>query len=199
MFVTMVTKLMPQSELHDSLQEGRQRTLQLIEDLTDEQMIGPRLAIVNPLRWELGHVGYFQEFWVLRHFRKQPPARADGDALYDSARIAHDTRWDLPLPSKGETIAYIQRILERVVGVHRPAVSEVSRKIDGYDEAYFLRLALFHEYMHAEAMTYTRQTLGYSLPKASGIKQNSETDRSDGRGARMTEEDRSRHSQAALG
>ena len=199
MFVTMVTKLMPQSELHDSLQEGRQRTLQLIEDLTDEQMIGPRLAIVNPLRWELGHVGYFQEFWVLRHFRKQPPARADGDALYDSARIAHDTRWDLPLPSKGETIAYIQRILERVVGVHRPAVSEVSRKIDGYDEAYFLRLALFHEYMHAEAMTYTRQTLGYSLPKISSIKQNSETDRSDGRGARMTEEDRSRHSQASLG
>ena len=123
MFVSMVTKLMPQSELHDSLQEGRQRTLQLIEDLTDEQMFGPRLAIVNPLRWELGHVGYFQEFWVLRHFRKQPPARADGDALYDSARIAHDTRWDLPLPSKGETIAYIQRILERVVGVHRPAVS----------------------------------------------------------------------------
>src|SRR5437762_5439523 len=103
-------------ELASALQDGRARTLELIADLTDEQMIGPRLAIVNPLRWELGHVGYFQEFWVLRHFRKELPSRSDGDALYDSARIPHDTRWDLPLPSKAETIAYLQRILDRVAG-----------------------------------------------------------------------------------
>src|SRR5215469_10675197 len=102
-------------ELHAQLGEARQRTLELIEDLSDEQMIGPRLAIVNPLRWEVGHVGYFQEFWVLRHFRKQSPIKAGADLLYDSARIAHDTRWDLPLPSKAETIAYIQQILERTL------------------------------------------------------------------------------------
>jgi iron(II)-dependent oxidoreductase len=36
---------------------------------------------------------------------------------------------------------------------------------DGYDEAYFFQLALFHEQMHAEAFTYTRQTLGYPRPR----------------------------------
>ena len=79
----MATTLMPQAEVQSALREARQRTLELIEDLTDEQMIGPRLAIVNPLRWELGHVGYFQEFWVLRHFPKELPSRSDGDALYE--------------------------------------------------------------------------------------------------------------------
>ena len=32
------------------------------------------------------------------------------------------------------------------------------------DEFYFYLLAMFHEGMHAEALAYTRQTLGYSAP-----------------------------------
>ncbi|HEY6292042.1 MAG TPA: selenoneine synthase SenA [Terriglobia bacterium] len=152
-------------ELASALQEARARTLELIADLTDQQMIGPRLAIVNPLRWELGHVAWFQEYWVLRHFRKEPPTRPEGDSLYDSARIGHDTRWDLLLPSKIETLAYAQRILDRVLAKNGPAAPEASRRVNGYDEAYFVRLGLFHEYMHAEAITYTRQTLCYPPPK----------------------------------
>ena len=180
--------------LYAALQEARQRTLELIEDLSDEQMIGPRLDIVNPLRWEIGHLGYFQEFWVLRHFRKEPPTRADGDALYDSARIPHDTRWDLPIPSKAETTAYVQRILERITHPHRPAGGDAGR-INGYDEAYFIRLALLHEYMHAEAITYTRQTLGYPPPKVSIAE-----GRTDGRQSGPPEsEDRPGHSRQPLG
>ncbi len=172
MLLIMVTGLMQDSvaELYQTLQEARQRTLELIEDLTDEQMIGPHLDIVNPLRWEVGHMGWFQEYWILRHFRKEVPSRPEGDRLYDSARIAHDTRWDLPLPSKADTLAYIQRILERVVAPPQPGGSRPGQKIDGYDEAYFVRLALLHECMHAEAITYTRQTLGYTPPKISTAK-----------------------------
>jgi gamma-glutamyl hercynylcysteine S-oxide synthase len=147
--------------LHTKLCEARERTLELIADLSDEQMIGPHLDIVNPLRWEIGHVGYFQEYWVLRHFRGDAPTRPEGDRLYDSARIAHDTRWDLPIPSKADTLAYVQRILQRVT--ERNEI-DLTRKVGGYNEAYFIRLALLHEYMHAEAITYTRQTLGYAPP-----------------------------------
>jgi gamma-glutamyl hercynylcysteine S-oxide synthase len=150
-------------ELCDDLKEARARTLELIDDLSDEQMVGPRLEIVNPLRWEVGHVAWFQEFWVLRHFRGRPPILEQGDGLYDSARIAHDTRWDLPLPSKAETTAYMGRVLERVL----EESPQPSCAVDGRDQAYFLRLALFHEYMHAEAITYTRQTLAYAPPRLS--------------------------------
>jgi iron(II)-dependent oxidoreductase len=41
--------------------EARQRTLQLVADLDDSQLLGPRLEIVNPLLWEIGHVAWFQE------------------------------------------------------------------------------------------------------------------------------------------
>lgn len=153
------------SELVNALQEARARTLELVAELTDEQMIGPRLDIVNPLRWEIGHVAYFQEYWILRHFRGAPPLKTNADALYDSARIAHDTRWDLPLPSKAETLAYLNRVMERLAEEPKNSAAQAGARHNGYDEAYFLQLGLLHEYMHAEAITYTRQTLGWPQPK----------------------------------
>ena len=55
------------AELIEALHETRARTLDLVGDLTDDQLLGPRLSIVNPLRWEIGHLAWFQEFWMLRH------------------------------------------------------------------------------------------------------------------------------------
>jgi iron(II)-dependent oxidoreductase len=150
------------------LQEARARLLELVADLDDEQMIGPRLAIVNPLRWEIAHVAFFQEFWLLRHLRGheaiRPAEALDPDKLYDSARVAHDTRWDLPLPSKQDTIAYTQRILDRVIEETIRNDGRELRDARGFDEAYFLELSLLHEDMHNEAITYTRQTFGVRSP-----------------------------------
>jgi gamma-glutamyl hercynylcysteine S-oxide synthase len=94
--------------------EARQRTLRLVADLDDDQLLGPRLEIVNPLLWEIGHVAWFQEKWVLRR-GGGPPIRADADDLYDSAAVAHDRRWDLPLPDRDDTLRYMAGVLERVV------------------------------------------------------------------------------------
>ncbi|HEY7183792.1 MAG TPA: selenoneine synthase SenA [Blastocatellia bacterium] len=151
------------SQLISHLQEARSRLLDLVADLDDGRMIGPPLAIVNPLRWEIAHVAFFQEFWLLRRLRGfdaiRPAPHLDPDKLYDSARVAHDTRWDLPLPSKRETIAYMSRILDRVIEETLKGGGDL-RDAGGHDEAYFLELALLHEDMHSEAITYTRQTLG---------------------------------------
>jgi len=151
--------------LLQSLCEARVRTLDLVADLDDQQLIGPRLSIVNPLRWEIGHVAYFQEFWCLRHFQGEPPILAEGDDLYDSARVSHDTRWDLELPSRRETLKFMEEVLDHVI---ESARSSSDKQVDGYDQKYFVQLALFHEQMHAEAITYTRQTLGYSAPRFTG-------------------------------
>src|SRR6266487_5023076 len=150
------------SQRVELLQEVRERTLALIADLDDEQMLGPRLDIVNPLRWEIGHVAWFQEYWLLRHLYDRPPILACGDTLYDSARVTHETRWDLPLPSKAETITFMQRVLDEVLSLWDK--EENARELSD-DEAYFLSLVLLHEAMHAEAITYVRQTLGYAAPR----------------------------------
>lgn len=145
-------------ELAQLLTDARARTLELVTDLTDEQMMGPRLPIVNPLLWEIGHVAWFQERWVLRYLGNERPIRDDGDLLYDSAQIRHETRWDLPLPSREETYRYIQRVLDRIV-------ERLGSTDPDEGETYFHLLGLYHEDMHAEAFTYTRQTLGYPRPR----------------------------------
>ena len=54
------------SEVAAWVRDARRGTLALVADLTDEQLMGPRLPIVNPLLWEIGHLAWFQEKWVLR-------------------------------------------------------------------------------------------------------------------------------------
>ncbi|MBI3951854.1 MAG: ergothioneine biosynthesis protein EgtB [Acidobacteria bacterium] len=147
-------------ELAEWVHDARQRSFELVADLTDEQLMGPRLAIVNPLRWEIGHVAWFQEKWVLRHAGKQRPIREDADALWDSIAIPHDTRWDLPLPSREETLAYMREVRDRVL--ERIEQHELSD-----EDIYFVRLSIFHEDMHTEAFTYTRQTQEYPPPRLS--------------------------------
>jgi gamma-glutamyl hercynylcysteine S-oxide synthase len=136
--------------------DARQRTLDLISDLQDDQLFGPRLPIVNPLLWEIGHLAWFYDKWVLRHAVKQPAPWADADILYDSSAVPHATRWDLPLPSRVRTLDYFHQVHDRVL-------DEVYRSPSAAT-LYFVLLSVFHEDMHAEAFLYTRQTLGYSRP-----------------------------------
>jgi iron(II)-dependent oxidoreductase len=147
----------PIATLVSWVMDARGRTLELVGDLTDEQLMGPHLSITNPLLWEIGHLAWFQERWVLRHAGGRPPIRPDADSLYDSSAIAHDIRWDLRLPSREETLNYMAQVQEQVLALlhsRRPTP----------DEVYFVLLSVFHEDMHTEAFTYTRQTLSYPRP-----------------------------------
>ncbi|MFL5439654.1 MAG: selenoneine synthase SenA [Myxococcales bacterium] len=141
--------------LETALRDARAHTLSLVSDLTGARLLGPRLDIVNPPLWEVGHVGWFQEFWTLRTARGRPPLIQGSDALYDSAKVAHDTRWDLPLLGRAQVFEYLDAVLERSIAALRSPPDE---------DAYYHQLALFHEDMHDEAFAYTRQTLAYSDP-----------------------------------
>ena len=145
--------------LCDRLQAARTRTLLYATQLQADQWLGPYLTSVNPPLWELGHLGWFQEHWCLRYRPQGPlaPSRlADADALYDSAIVPHDARWQLALPTVEQTLAYLHAVFDAVLAriEHEGATEHVR---------YFTQLAVFHEEMHNEAFDYTRQTLGYAV------------------------------------
>src|SRR6266853_6008604 len=164
-FMLCLNSPMFAESLPQQLRDARRRTRLLTRDLEGPQLFGPKLSIVNPVLWELGHVAWFQELWCLR-LRSDESLSAsvlDGaDALYDSAKVAHDTRWDLPLPQLSAALEYQDRVLERVL-------ARLEREPDNEWFLYFVQLALFHEDMHAEAFHYTRQTLGYAGPLNDGV------------------------------
>lgn len=157
-------------QLTGMLVDSRRRTLELVSDLDDEQMLGPQLRIVNPPLWEIGHLAWFQELWVLRRqerlgeengdFSYGPSMLENADELYNSMEVAHDTRWDLPLLTREDTLAYMQRVLD-------DTLHKLNTEGPTPENAYFALLATFHEDMHGEAFTYTRHTHALSAPPIS--------------------------------
>ena len=118
--------------------------------------MGPMLPIVNPVLWEIGHVGWFHEYWTLRHLHGAAPMLERADALWNSSTVAHDTRWDLDLPDRDGIFAFLSQVLER-------QIERLGRGVEAPGR-YFYELAIRHEDMHVEALAYTRQTLRYPAP-----------------------------------
>ena len=162
----------PPSALAQALGESRQRTIALARAY--QTHLGPQLHVaqrpeLNPPLWELGHVGWFQEWWVGRNpqrdlgHRADPLAgrltsrRAHADAWYDSTQLAHYKRWSLPLPDLEGTIADTDAGLQATLAA-------LASADDSDATPYFYRLVLLHEDMHAEAAIYMAQTLGIPIP-----------------------------------
>ena len=157
-----------------ALMDARNHTLQLFGQfqaaLESVNFAVAVLPTINPPLWELGHVGWFQEWWIGRNMQRALGNRCDpghtrlasiephADRWWDSAHVPQASRWGLDLPGAASIRAYLLDTLESTL--------ELLDKADDSDDAlYFYRLCLFHEDMHSEAMVMTAQTLGLPLEK----------------------------------
>ncbi len=161
--------------LAKALTHGRHQMLGLF-DAYERALGGISMRVpcsheLNLPLWELGHIGWFEEYWLARFGAcsagaaadpdrpRSASLRADADALYDSSHVPHATRWQLALPSCDDTRHYLRQVRDETLALLHAAGSD--------DEAlYFFRLVLFHEDMHREAWIYSAQNLGIALDDA---------------------------------
>jgi ergothioneine biosynthesis protein EgtB len=161
--------------LGDALRESRRDTLATFA-LVEAALSGRGLAVpydptLNPPLWELGHIGWFQDYWIGRNSQRNrgtgadpqasrtAPLCDDADALYDSSRVPHPRRWQLPLPDAQRTRGDLAVVLDRTLAWLESCAAD--------DRAlYFHRLSLFHEDMHHEAALYMAQALGIAITDA---------------------------------
>lgn len=160
-----MTALVASDYLKDITRDTHARTLELLDGLSSDQLIGPRLPIVNPLLWEIGHVAWFSEHFIIRRLDGTPPIWPEGDDIYDSIAIPHGVRWDLPLLSHNEALDYIDRVEEN-------NLARLDSDTANEDDSFIYQFAVFHNDMHNEAYTYSRRTLGYPKPKFAATKDN---------------------------
>lgn len=150
------------SELIDQMVDAHTRELDIFSDLTDDQMLGPKMHLIEPPIWELGHVGWFYELWILRYLDKAEPLIKGRDSIYDSFNVSYKLRWDHPFPSKAETLDYVAEVLKR-------CIDRLKSRTPSEEEIYFYRMATFHEDMHSENLLLILQTLEYPRPSLSGV------------------------------
>jgi formylglycine-generating enzyme required for sulfatase activity len=161
--------------LATGMQDARRRTLGLLAAYAEK--LGTTLAVpysaqLNPPLWEVGHVAWFYDIWLARSQQRdlglacdpdhtRPEGRMPGaDALYNSSKVAHATRWALPVPDLAGTLSYLRDSLAESLDL----LAKIPAARETPEALYFYRLALFHEDMHAEAGTYMAQALGIPLP-----------------------------------
>lgn len=159
--------------LANALVQSRANTWRFVDDLSPTQWHMPPQPGVNPVAWELAHLAWFAEFWILRGPHNLnakgyteaalAATHAGPDSLLDSALLGHAQRWRVDLPGRKQLEAMLHNQLQACLG----ALHKLIAKPDGAtDEAlYPFRLALFHEDMHAEALLWMRFAMGYPAPQ----------------------------------
>lgn len=157
-----------------ALMDARNHTLQLFGQYQNEleavDFVVPQSRTINPPLWTLGHVGWFQEWWIGRNLqralgRRCPPGQArlpsiepDADSWW-SPDMPQDSRWALALPDMHACRAYLLETLESTLEL-------LEKTGDDDDTLYFYRLCLFHEDLLGEALVHGAQALGLALEPA---------------------------------
>ncbi|MGK2898749.1 MAG: selenoneine synthase SenA [Burkholderiaceae bacterium] len=154
---------------------GREQLFALFEGF--ERALGRdglRIAfdpVLNLPLWELGHIGWFEEYWLSRNpdrhrgsacdpaVRRTASVLPDADKFYDSSNVPHAQRWVLDLPGVEATRGYLAEVRESTLGLLRDSS-------ESDDDLYFFRLVLLHEDMHREAWHFMAQHLGVNLGPA---------------------------------
>jgi len=133
-----------------ALERARETTLGLLEPLDDELLVAQVSPLMSPLVWDLAHIGWFEELWLLRGGDVDEPSLAGFDDLYDAFRHERAERSSLPILQPAEARAYLESVRRRALEAGPP------------DDMY--ALVVQHELQHQETMLQTLQLSGVAYP-----------------------------------
>jgi iron(II)-dependent oxidoreductase len=145
----------------DRLAEARERTLLLVEPLTEEQLNTVYSPILSPLAWDLGHIANFEELWLVQRVGGREPMSGELGRLYDAIENPRKTRNELPILRGDDLRTYMGEVRERTLEV-----------LDGVDlegaedpmlaDGFIYEMLLAHEHQHNETMLQLLQMVdGY--------------------------------------
>jgi iron(II)-dependent oxidoreductase len=133
------------------LSDARERTLWLVESLSDADLERVHDPLMSPLVWDLGHIAAFEDLWVSGRGTGMAPLRPDLMEVYDATETPRAHRGDLPYLRCAGALEYMERVRERAL-----------RVLDGMDLSpglgdlhsggFLWELLVQHEHQHNETM-----------------------------------------------
>jgi ergothioneine biosynthesis protein EgtB len=142
---------MAPSPLFSKLTAVRSRTMALIEPLLEEDCCVQSMPEASPVKWHLGHISWFYENFVLRHYEK--PFRPFHEAfftMFSSYNASGQTHPDpkrglFTRPSRAVTRDYCADVHERLGRV-------LNQQQDNQMLSMLAVLGMHHEQQHQELM-----------------------------------------------
>lgn len=144
------------------LDRARRATEALVAPLSDEDLVRQVSDILSPPVWDLAHIGYFEELWLVRRLGGEPPTDPLFDDLYDAFRHARSERAGLPLLRPAATRRYMADVRRRTLEILREA------DLDGDDpllrDGFVYGMIVQHELQHQETLLQALQMGGHPYP-----------------------------------
>jgi iron(II)-dependent oxidoreductase len=135
-------------EVVDALARARERTLRLVDGLSDAELERVHSRLMSPLVWDLGHIAAFEDLWLVHRFGGAPMVRRDLADVYDAFETPRWARGELPLLRPPAAREYLDEV--------RGGALEATER-HGPGDGVLHELAIRHEHQHNETML---QTLG---------------------------------------
>jgi iron(II)-dependent oxidoreductase len=103
--------------LADALDGARQRSLGLLDPLSEEDQLAQHSPLMSPLVWDLAHVGHYEELWLLRAVARTQPIDPAHDDIYDAFKHVRKERAKLAILGPAEARSHIAMVRGRVFDV----------------------------------------------------------------------------------
>jgi iron(II)-dependent oxidoreductase len=151
------------AQLVAGLTEARERTLALVERVSEEDLERVHSTLMSPLVWDLGHIAAFEDLWLVHRYAGCDLLRPDLMEVYDAFETPRSERGDLPYLRRAEALAYLEAVRER-------ALDTIDAR--GTGDGILHELVIRHEQQHNETMLQTLQLArleGYSFRGAAAL------------------------------
>ena len=142
-----------------ALAEARERTLSLVDPVSEENINRQHHPLMSPLVWDLGHIAAFEDLWLCQRAGGLEPLRGELSDVYDAAETPRAVRGDVPYLRRGEALDFMRQVRERALGVlDRADLSEDGDRLNA--GGFVWEMLIQHEHQHNETMLQTLQLVG---------------------------------------
>lgn len=145
------------NSLRERLEEARARTYELVAPVSDADLLKQHNVLMSPLVWDLGHIGNFEELWLVQRLTNARPTNPQYDDTYDAFEHPRRTRAALPLLDRQQCEAYLRAV--RASALESLEASDLDSGDQLVRNGFVFSMITQHEYQHNETMLATLQLM----------------------------------------
>jgi len=136
--------------LAKQLTSARERTLALVE-IDDAELLRQYDPLMSPLAWDLAHIGWQEEMWLLRGNDPRRPGLLEPavERLYDAFEHSRASRVHLPLLPPTDARSFVRTVRAMSLDALEALPDHDGT---GVDPAFVFGLVISHENQHDETM-----------------------------------------------
>jgi iron(II)-dependent oxidoreductase len=133
------------ASLPELLVSTRQRTLELMAAISDQDLERQIDAIMSPLVWDIAHIAAYEDLWLVHRGGGQPLLRPELAALYDAFETPRAVRGEIAQLNAPQAREYLAAVRERAfeLAAQQPLDTEI------------VEMVLRHELQHRETICQT--------------------------------------------